>query len=150
MKIRSMISSADMTPKPIGTVLRVMVSKRTSAGVASGTPYTGYVGSYGRWSYDPVLRRWRPPGGNATSARAEQIRTARNADRYPTYERLDLSVHRQFRLRGLDGDAFVNVVNVFNNRNVLLYTFDTAETPPRVTGLSQLPFLPTLGARLAF
>ncbi len=119
-------------------------------GVASGTPYTGYVGSYARWSYDPVLRRWRAPGSGATSARDEQIRTARNADRYPTYERLDLSAHRQFRLRGLDGDAFINVVNVFNNRNVLLYTFDTSETPPRVAGISQLPFLPTLGARFAF
>lgn len=119
-------------------------------GVASGTPYTGYVGSYDRWSYDPVLRRWRPPEANATGARNEQIRTARNADRYPAYERLDLSAHRGFRLRGLEGDAFVNVVNVFNTRNVLLYTFDTTEQPPRVGGLSQLPLLPTLGARLAF
>jgi hypothetical protein len=118
-------------------------------GVASGTPYTGFAGSYSRWTYDPVARRWRVPGPTST-ARNEPVRTVRNAERYPAYRRLDVSAHRRFRLRGAEGDAFVNVVNVLNGRNVLLYAFDTGENPPRVRGLSQLPFLPTLGARVAF
>ena len=118
-------------------------------GVATGTPYTGWAGSYSRWSYDPVARRWRPPGPTS-SALNEQVRGARNAERYPTYRRLDLSAHRPFRVRGAEVDAFLNLVNVLNQRNVLLYTFDSEEDPPQVRGLSQLPFLPTLGAGVTF
>ena len=118
-------------------------------GVAGGTPYTGFGGTYARWAYDPVTRRWRLPGA-ASTARNEPVRAPRNGERYPAYKRLDLSAHRAFRLGGAEGDAFVNVVNALNGRNVLLYAFDTGESPPRVRGLSQLPFLPTLGARVAF
>jgi len=39
---------------------------------------------------------------------------------------------------------------VLNQRNVLLYAFDTQQNPPVVRGFSQLPFLPTLGMRVAF
>jgi hypothetical protein len=118
-------------------------------GLAGGTPYTGFAGTYSRWAYDPVVRRWRVPGATS-SARNETVRSPRNAERYPAYRRVDLSAHRLFRLRGADGDAFLNLVNVLNGRNVLLYAFDAAENPPRVRGLSQLPFLPTVGARVAF
>jgi hypothetical protein len=118
-------------------------------GVASGTPYTGWAGTYPRWSYDPVSRRWRIPGPTS-SARNEQVRTARNTERYPTYRRLDLGVHRTFHVRHAECDAFVNLVNVLNQRNVLLYAFDTEANPPDVRGFSQLPFLPTLGMRVAF
>ena len=118
-------------------------------GVASGTPYTGWAGTYPRWTYDPVTRRWRVPGGTS-SARNEQVRTARNTLRYPTYRRLDLGVHRAFRVGRADCDAFLNVVNALNQQNVLLYTFDTSSSPPDVRGFSQLPFLPTFGMRVAF
>jgi hypothetical protein len=33
---------------------------------------------------------------------------------------------------------------------VLLYAFDTEQSPPEIRGFSQLPFLPTLGMRVAF
>ncbi|MDB4909043.1 MAG: TonB-dependent receptor plug [Gemmatimonadetes bacterium] len=118
-------------------------------GIASGTPYTGWAGSYSRWSWDPVSRRWRVPNGTS-GARDEQVRTARNTERYPTYNRLDLSAHRNGHFRGAEVDAFVNLVNATNARNVLIYTFDTSVNPPAVRGYSQLPFLPTIGMRLAF
>ena len=118
-------------------------------GVASGTPYTGWAGTYSQWSYDPVARRWRPPGFSS-DARNEQARTARNGERYPAYERLDLSAHRAFRIRGAEADAFLNLVNVFSTRNVLVYTIDNAQSPPVLRGLSQLPFLPSIGMRATF
>jgi hypothetical protein len=118
-------------------------------GVATGTPYTGWAGTYPRWTYDPVARRWRVPGATS-AARNEQVRTARNTERYPTYSRLDLGVHRSFRVRRADCDAFLNLVNVLNQRNVLLYAFDTQQNPPEIRGFSQLPILPTLGMRVAF
>jgi hypothetical protein len=118
-------------------------------GVATGTPYTGWSGTYARWTYDPITRRWRVPG-SASSARNEPVRTARNVERYPTYRRLDVGVHRPFRLARHDAVAFLNLVNVLNNRNVLLYAFDTDQNPPLVRGFSQLPFLPTVGLKVSF
>jgi hypothetical protein len=118
-------------------------------GVATGTPYTGFGGTYSRWFYDPVARRWRVPSPTSGD-RNEQVRTPRNTERYPTYRRLDLSAHRLSRVRGAEVDAFVNLVNALNTRNVLLYAFDTQENPPRIRGFSQLPILPTIGARVAF
>ncbi|AHG91638.1 hypothetical protein J421_4101 [Gemmatirosa kalamazoonensis] len=126
---------------------RVVLAARL--GVATGTPYTGWAGTYPRWTYDPVGRRWRVPG-STSAARNEQVRTERNTERYPTYRRLDVGAHRAFHLGRADCDAFVNLVNVLNQRNVLLYAFDTAQNPPDVRGYSQLPFLPTLGMRVAF
>jgi hypothetical protein len=78
------------------------------------------------------------------------VRSPRNAERYPAYRRLDVGAHRYFRRGRAEIDAFVNLVNVLNRRNVLLYTFDTAPDPPVVRGFSQLPFLPTAGARVVF
>jgi hypothetical protein len=118
-------------------------------GVASGTPYTGWAGSYARWTYDPVTRRWRVPG-SASSARNEPVRTPRNVERYPTYRRLDVGAHQPFRLARWDAVAFLNLVNVLNHRNVLLYAFDTDQTPPAFRGFSQLPFLPTVGLKVSF
>ena len=118
-------------------------------GVASGTPYTGWAGTYSRWSYDPVARRWRPPGFSS-DARNEQARTARNGERYPAYKRLDVSAHRAFRIRGAEADAFLNLVNALSTRNVLVYTIDNAQSPPVLRGLSQLPFLPSIGMRATF
>jgi hypothetical protein len=118
-------------------------------GVSSGTPYTGWSGTYARWSYDPVARRWRPPSGTS-GARNEQVRSPRNAERYPAYRRVDVGAHRYFRTRRTEIDAFLNLVNVLNQQNVLLYTFDTSPNPPVVRGFSQLPFLPTAGVRVVF
>ena len=118
-------------------------------GASSGTPYTGWSGSYARWSYDPVARRWRPPPGTS-SARNEQVRSPRNAERYPAYRRLDVGAHRYFQWRRAEVDAFLNLVNVLNRQNVLLYTFDASPNPPEVRGFSQLPFLPSAGVRVVF
>lgn len=118
-------------------------------GVSSGTPYTGWAGTYAQWTYDPVARRWRV-AGFASDARNEQARTARNCKRYPAYERLDLSAHRAFTFKRHDAEAFLNVINVLATQNVLVYTIDNEESPPVLRGLSQLPFLPSLGVRVKF
>ena len=43
---------------------------------------------------------------------------------------------------------YLNLVNVFNRKNVFLYTVDTDTDPPQVKGASQLPFLPSIGLRM--
>ncbi len=42
----------------------------------------------------------------------------------------------------------VQVVNAYDRRNVLVYAFDYAATPPTRTGTAQLPFFPTVGVEL--
>lgn len=118
-------------------------------GVASGTPYTGWAGTYPQWTYDPVNRRWRVAGFSSDS-RNEQARTARNGKRYPSYKRLDVSAHRAFLFKKRESEAFLNVINILATPNVLVYTIDNEQNPPELRGLSQLPFLPSLGVRVKF
>jgi hypothetical protein len=118
-------------------------------GVASGTPYTGWAGTYSRWWYDPRGLQWLPPPVGS-SEDDQQIRTDRNTQRYPLYHRLDLSLQRHFRRGQTDIEPYISVLNVLNHQNVFLYSFDEEQSPPRIRGYAQLPILPTFGLRVAF
>lgn len=113
-------------------------------GVATGTPYTGWAGLMNRYRYDPIRNVWGGPGSDGS----EDVRGPRNGDRFPFYWRLDLSAERRFEIGGATVKPYLNIVNVFNRKNVFLYTIDTATDPPLVKGASQLPFLPSLGLRM--
>jgi hypothetical protein len=111
-------------------------------GLATGTPYTGWGGVMNRYRYDPIRNVWPQSDGNET------VRGARNAERFPFYWRLDLSAERRFDIGGATLRPYLNVVNVFNRKNVFLYTLDTSYNPPRVKGGSQFPLLPSFGMRV--
>jgi len=113
-------------------------------GIASGTPYTGWAGLMNRYRYDPVRNVWGPPGSDGD----EDVRGPRNGERFPFYWRLDLSAERRFEIGAMTVKPYLNLVNVFNRKNVFLYTIDTNTDPPQVTGASQLPFLPSFGVRM--
>jgi hypothetical protein len=113
-------------------------------GVATGTPYTGWAGVMNRWRYDPVRGAWSGPGSDGT----EDVRGPRNAERFPFYWRLDLSAERRFEIGGTSIKPYLNLVNVFNRKNVFLYTLDSKVDPPVIKGASQLPFLPSVGLRM--
>tara|TARA_B100000676_G_C17992255_1_gene795629 strand:- start:1027 stop:1161 length:135 start_codon:yes stop_codon:yes gene_type:complete len=44
----------------------------------------------------------------------------------------------------------VNLVNVYNQRNVLFYFYQYEEDPPVRSGISMFPVLPTLGLEISF
>ena len=113
-------------------------------GVASGTPYTGWAGVMNRYRYDPIRNIW----GGPRSDGEETVRGGRNDERFPLYWRLDLSAERRFEVGGATLKPYLNIVNVFNRKNVFLYTLDADTDPATVKGGSQFPLLPSFGLRL--
>jgi hypothetical protein len=113
-------------------------------GVATGTPYTGWAGVMNRYRYDPVRNVW----GGPRSGGYETVRGPRNGDRLPLYWRLDLSAERRFDIGGATLKPYLNIVNVFNRKNVFLYTLDETQNPPLLEGASQFPFIPSFGVRI--
>jgi hypothetical protein len=76
---------------------------------------------------------------------------ARNAERYPAYHRLDVGLRRTIQRRWGTATPFMDILNVYDRRdNVLFYFYDYAADPPVRTGISMLPFLPTLGVEVSF
>jgi TonB-dependent receptor-like protein/carboxypeptidase family protein len=113
-------------------------------GVATGTPYTGWAGLMNRYRYDPIRNVWGGPGSDDV----ETVRGPRNGERFPFYWRLDLSAERRFEIGGALVKPYINIVNVFNRKNVFLYTLDTGTVPPVIKGASQFPLLPSIGLRV--
>jgi hypothetical protein len=114
-------------------------------GIASGNPYTASGGERPGWSYDAATNTWRPAPETDS-----EVRGGRNASRYPLYQRADLSLERAFFPHWGTVRTTLAVVNVFNRRNVFLYDFDYAQTPPTARALSQFPLLPTVGMKVEF
>ncbi|MFN8864824.1 MAG: TonB-dependent receptor [Flavobacteriales bacterium] len=67
-----------------------------------------------------------------------------NEGRLPYYHRLDISLHRQWRLKKFTIDANASVTNAYNRENVFYID--------RVTGnrVDQLPALPAIGVEISF
>lgn len=117
------------------------------AGASTGTPYTGWAGHMTRWYFDPVLKTWAP-GSKRNDG--DVVHGARNAERLPFYTRLDLSVERRIDMNWATLRPTLSVVNLFDRRNVMMYTLESSESPSRITSFSQLPFVPSIGMRLDF
>lgn len=117
------------------------------AGIATGTPYTGWAGRMSRWQYDPALRRWIPasPANDADIVHGE-----RNAERLPLYSRVDVSIERRIAVPWGTLYPMLSVVNVFDRRNVLLYSLDERGRDLRIRRHDQFPLLPSLGMRVEF
>ena len=107
-------------------------------GYGSGLPYTGIVGEWLHRHYNSEL-------GGFDWYRQESLSTEINGERFPYYARLDLGLRWQVEKWGGVLKPYVQVVNAFNRSNVWVYAFDYNRAPPRRTGLSQLPFFPSVG-----
>ncbi len=112
--------------------------------LGSGLPYAGIIGYY--------PKQVEKPGGSPEQ-RWEFINGPRDAFRYPIYHRLDLGVETTVpnRLGPFELSFFLDVINLYNAKNVLLYYWDISPT-----GLlerhqvNMLPILPTLGLKAKF
>jgi hypothetical protein len=116
-------------------------------GVASGTPFTDIVGQLVRRSYDPGTHAY---GTGGLAGEREPLGGVRNAERYPLFQRLDLSVTRAGTWRGMQIVPYFSLVNAYNARNVFIYTFDYTRNPPTREASSQFPLLPSLGLTVGF
>ena len=112
-------------------------------GYGSPLPYTGFVGEWEHRQYDATGHRFE-------ESFREPIGAELNGERYPNYNRLDLSLRWDFTKWGIRWEPYLQVANVYNRKNVFLYFFDYGDAPPTRTGVSQIPLLPTFGVEFSW
>ncbi len=123
--------------------------------VGTGTPYTRALGSYAYYSPRFVSNGGRLEWAGANDATDDFGGYAvyledRNASRYPAYHRLDVSARKTIRKSWGTLVPYVDVLNVYNRRNVLFYFYQYQETPPVRSGVSMFPLIPTVGLEVRF
>ena len=64
--------------------------------------------------------------------------------------RLDLSARKTFLKSWGTLTPHVDVLNMYNRRNVLFYFYEYSKTPPVRSGISMFPLLPTFGLEVHF
>jgi hypothetical protein len=116
--------------------------------LASGQPLTPVAGAFQPLGYDPVSGRVAP-GGQAVFLLGEH-----NSARLPGYWRVDLGWRAELRRRwfGHAGTVspYVQVLNVFNARNVLAAEPAYGAAGSELQYQPQLPILPSFGVEWRF
>jgi hypothetical protein len=113
-------------------------------GFGSPLPYTGFVGEWRHREYQPVNHSF-------LEFREEPVAAAqRNTERFPSYNRLDLSFRWRTEKWGGVLYPYLQLVNAYNRQNVFVYLFDYDDSPATRTGFSQLPLLPSFGVEFQF
>ena len=74
----------------------------------------------------------------------------RNGTRYPAYHRLDVSVRKAMTKSWGTLTPYLDVLNVYNQKNVLFYFYEYEKNPPVRSGISMFPLLPTIGVEASF
>ncbi len=71
--------------------------------------------------------------------------------RYPDFHKLDIRIDRNFYLKNWSFKIYLDVWNVYNRENILLYTFDAQNDGSiKTTPASDFPLLPILGMSAQF
>jgi hypothetical protein len=121
--------------------------------VGTGIPYTRALGSYGYYSPRYVEGgglEWTGEESDDPTGGFGVVLADRNSARYPTYHRLDLSFRRTFAKSWGSLTPYLNLVNVYNQRNVLFYFYEYERQPAVRSGVSMFPVLPTVGLEVRF
>ena len=74
----------------------------------------------------------------------------RNGERYPVQHRLDVTFRRTWQKEWGRITPYFNVINAYNRKNVLFYSFNYRPERPVRDGVSMLPILPTIGVEVSF
>ncbi|HUP89820.1 MAG TPA: hypothetical protein VM100_10725, partial [Longimicrobiales bacterium] len=134
-------------------VVRVDLPKGWEGGfrwnLGTGLPYTRPIGSYMYFDYrlsDGRLTTDDRPDSTSVAVLLQE----RNRSRYPAYHRLDFSARKEFHKRWGTLTPHVDILNIYNRKNVLFYFYDYNRNPPIRGGASMFPFIPTIGAEFKF
>jgi hypothetical protein len=140
--------------------LDVVMQYRTRGGTetglrwnfGTGTPFTRPVAQAVGFETNVAGGGYRLPRpiGDDPSVPIFVVLGDRNAERYPAYHRLDVTVRREYTRRWGTFTPYAQVLNAYNRRNVLFYFFNYDQTPPTRSGLSMFPLLPSVGVEVAF
>ncbi|MCG6955921.1 MAG: TonB-dependent receptor [Gemmatimonadetes bacterium] len=123
--------------------------------VGTGTPYTKALASYEYYSPNFVQFGGRldwagaRPSSDNLGGYAVYL-GPHNGSRYPTYHRLDVSARKTFRKSWGTLVPYVDVLNVYNRKNVLFYFYQYSEDPAVRSGVSMFPLLPSVGLEVHF
>lgn len=129
---RHTINVVLQAPGPLGSAMSLRW------GYGSGLPYTGIEGEWAHRAYNAELHLFERP-------EEEVVSTTINGERFPHYSRLDAGLRWQLSWLGGTWWPYVQIVNIYDRRNVFAYTFDYGIVPPVRSGWSQLPVLPIVG-----
>jgi hypothetical protein len=120
----------------------------------SGTPFTRALGSYEYYSPRTVgeggLAWAGADGEDSPAGEYGVVLEDRNASRYPAYHRLDASFRKTFEKSWGGLTPYLNLVNAYNQRNVLFYFYEYEQIPAVRSGISMFPVLPTIGLEISF
>ncbi|CAN5714144.1 TonB-dependent receptor [soil metagenome] len=139
----------------VDLVLQAMLPRRIELGIrwnlGTGLPYTRPVGAHVYYDYR-VLEgaRWRSLRSDGDSLSSAIVLGPRNAERYPTYHRLDIGLRRTFVKGWGTMTPHFDLLNAYDRRNVLFYFYDYGVNPPLRSGISMFPLLPTAGLEVRF
>jgi hypothetical protein len=122
--------------------------------VGTGAPYTRARASYAYYRPDFSRRNgrliWTGQGGDDEEGGYGVVLGDRNGSRYPTYHRLDVSARKTLTRSWGTLVPYVDVLNVYNRRNVLFYFYEYDRDPPTRSGVSMFPLLPSVGLEVHF
>jgi hypothetical protein len=119
----------------------------------SGLPYTRPVGQFADWDQDLARgayrfnRQWWSDGDEAP---LYVVLGDRNAERYPAYHRLDVTVRRPVERSWGVAVPYLQILNLYNQQNVLFYFYNFDRTPATRSGISMFPVLPAVGVEVSF
>ncbi len=116
----------------------------------SGLPYTRPLGGYIPYTYRLSDGKRTPDIADDEGGPIGVVLGSRNAARYPDYHRLDISFRRTSRRQWGTLTLHLDILNVYNRKNVLFYFYEYEEQPPRRSGVSMFPILPTFGVEFSF
>lgn len=137
----------------VDLVVQAMLPRNVELGLrwnlGTGLPYTRPVGAYVFNDYRLYGGRWEQ-GADGDTARSAIVLGPRNAERYPTYHRLDVGVRKTYTKSWGTLTPHVDLLNLYNRRNVLFYFYQYDQVPPVRSGISMFPFLPTAGVEVRF
>lgn len=138
----------------IDLVLRRQLSWGVEAGLrwnfGSGLPFTRAVGSYAYFSPRLVDGGRLVFGDDSAIDDYAILVGPRNGERYPAYHRMDVSFRKPMQKSWGTLVPYLDVLNLYNRRNVLFYFFDYQANPAERTGVSMFPLLPTIGVEISF
>jgi hypothetical protein len=113
--------------------------------LATGLPYAHDIARYRYYGYYP--------DGEYEYPDWRYIKGPRDASRLPLAHRLDCHYERNFRLFGLNGQWYLDVINVYASKNIVFYTWDyhnDQEPPIRIPNSMISVPIPSLGFNFRF
>jgi hypothetical protein len=140
----------------VDLVLQYRLPRLLEAGLrwnyGSGTPYTRPIAQVVSFETDVVDGGYRlpRPQGDDPEIPYYVVPGDRNRQRYPAYHRLDFTLRRPYVRRWGTFTPYLQVLNVYNQRNVLFYFHRYDKTPPTRSGISMFPLLPSIGVEASF